>query len=330
MAAKGSAGPYHDDPKRIQEVILYCASRLRAASIATVNAPTPRRAWQERLLVVELQLALSYIGMAVAIGQSCDVPIILQTLACDLYQRSPDYITLLFDRDFLLALDAGSDLDDLAAVAESYHLAWWTYGNPPSEDVVLSYSSMHDALEHHHAVTGIKGILPVKVNKAKYTWSRHLSDPKGFSLNCDRCRLYRGVSLGVLDNLQDLRHQVHGLEVASEYRVDQAGRRAAGFFQLYDTVLLKECEDTQSTLAKGKAKVSKSRQANQVREVAAADLARLQDLPSLKWTWGPDLTEEDIHQLGKPTLPTAPPQHSGYEFSLPWGRCGKASESPAS
>ncbi|KAF8800672.1 hypothetical protein BYT27DRAFT_7262812 [Phlegmacium glaucopus] len=51
---------------------------------------------------------------------------------------------------------------------------------------------------------------------------------------------HRGVALGTLDNLQDLRHLVHGLEVTYEAGADLSRRRAAGFFPLYDAANAKE------------------------------------------------------------------------------------------
>lgn len=47
-------GPYHEDPRRIQEVVIYCGSRLRAAAVATVNAKYTATAWMESVLLEEL------------------------------------------------------------------------------------------------------------------------------------------------------------------------------------------------------------------------------------------------------------------------------------
>lgn len=280
--------------------------------------------------------------MAAAMGVSLDIPIILRCLACHLNQN-PDGSTMMKDNGLLLALDAGADPDDLSAVVESYSNAWWTAAEQEDADV-LTFDSMADAIAHHRSVTGFQGILPLEANKKKYTWSRHLEfDPKGLNIDCNRCSLYRGVSLGVLDNLQDLRHQVHALEVASEFRADMSERRAAGFFQLYEEVSKKDVsssdhvqgniQDASSSKkrkTKGKSKMTTAQQAAGIQNSAAADLVRLEDQPSLKWTWGPDLTIDEVRKLGKQIIPTARRQHSGYNRSLPWGPLGEGSITAAS
>lgn len=261
--------------------------------------------------------------MAAAIGQSCEIPILLRTLACHLYQTD-DPFTLPSDRDFLLGLDAGNEYEDMSAAVDSYLLPWWNDDGRPTDHQIINFSNMEEALSFHRTVTGTKGFLPIKMTKEKYTWPRQISfDPKGLPMDCDRCRLYRGVSLGVLDNLQDLRHQVHGLEVASEYRSDMAERRAAGLFQLYDAALMKELGNShiKQTTGKRPQKPSGSmkRQAEFIRKTAAAELNRLTNLPSMKWTWGPDLDVNDVLDLKHLPVPSGARQHSGYNSSLPLG-----------
>ena len=187
------------------------------------------------------------------------------------------------------------------------------------------------ALNHHAQLSVQKPILPIEVNKKKYTWPRHIDvNPPNEPLKCKRCHLYRGISFGVLYNLLDLRHQVHGLEVASHFRTDQSERRAAAFFQLYDSVLMKELGSgnySGSTTKHGKRKSTKQK-SEEIRLEAAAELGRLENLPSLKWTWGPSLSKEDVLSLAKPI--SHRPPHSGYHMSLPWGRFLKNSDGPDS
>jgi hypothetical protein len=279
--------------------------------------------------------------MAAAMGVSLDIPIILRCVACHL-NHDPEGRTMMEDHGLLLALDAGTDPDDLSRVADSYFDAWWTQAERNQENP-LSFDTMAEAINHHRSVTGVKGILPLEGNKKVYTWSRHLEfDPKGLTIDCKRCRLYRGVTLGVLDNLQDLRHQVHALEVASEFRADMSERRAAGFFQLYDEVSKKEqssssnqgniqdASSTKTSKKKGKSKMTTAQRAAGIQNSAAAGLVRLEDQPSLKWTWGPDLSVNEVLNLGKQIIPTGRHQHSGYNRTLPWGPIGEGSMSAAS
>lgn len=195
---------------------------------------------------------------------------------------------------------------------------------------MLTFGTINDALDHHQQVTGIKGFLPVKMDKTMYTWNRNVVFvTESVKLKCGCCRLYRGVALGVLDNIQDLRHRVHGLEVAYEERADLAARCAVGFFQLYEVVQAKETsaddvdEQEISIDRKGKQRKSNSTRITEVQDLAAAELIRLSNLPSLKWTWGADLSKDEVLQLQKQDSPLIPrKEHSGYNVSLPWGHYG--------
>jgi len=63
--------------------------------------------------------------------------------------------------------------------------------------------------------------------------------PGRVKLSCCRCKLYCGIAIGILDDLQDMQHFFHALEVSFEGHADQTARRAAGFQQLYETALSK-------------------------------------------------------------------------------------------
>ena len=188
-------------------------------------------------------------------------------------------------------------MDDRSSIVDSYYLQWWTSSIPPTDDSILTWMNIEAALNHHTRLSVQEPILPIEVNKKKYTWPRHIDiDPPNVPLKCNRCRLYRGISFGALYNLLDLRHQVHGLEVASYFRTDQSERRAAGFYHLYDSVLMKELGGgnySDSNPKRGKGKSTKQR-SEEIRLHAAAELALSENLPSLKWTWGPSLSKEDV------------------------------------
>ena len=47
--------------------------------------------------------------------------------------------------------------------------------------------------------------------KLEYVWKPSVGDKQG---NCGQCRLYCAVALGVLDELQDIQHHIHGMEVS--------------------------------------------------------------------------------------------------------------------
>ena len=52
---------------------------------------------------------------------------------------------------------------------------------------------------------------------------------------------------------------------------------------------------------------------------------------SLKWTWGPVLTEDEVRKLPESRSLLFPPKvHSGYNVSLPWGEIKEESRTPSS
>ncbi|KAF8817327.1 hypothetical protein BYT27DRAFT_7217842 [Phlegmacium glaucopus] len=135
-------------------------------------------------------------------------------------------------------------------------------------------------------------------------------DPCGLKLHCARCRLYCGVATGVLDDLQDICHHLHGLEVSFEGRADMTAQWATGFQQLHEAVLMKEIEAGRhqgtaadvnpaedATQKNKKIPMWPGKQSAQLRAKAKANLTHLQNLPNLKWTWGSDLTKDDVLQL---------------------------------
>lgn len=333
---------------RTQEIALYMASRLRAIlHVATKTAAT----WVMDGLLWELvsnpvtcgiwvssrgilqQWALAHIGMAAAVGHSIDIPIVVRALASHVYRKVPRSDYVFWDTEFLLALDAGDDPDDLDAVAPSYHNQWWTGPAEDANELQINWEQLEACLEHHRAVTKIKEILPPALVQTAKTWARHLADsgPAGKELRCERCRLYRGVSLGVLLNWQDTRHHIEGLTVTQRDQVDHTKRRVAALYQIHEKAILKEQEVQTPAMAepevqtplrpKGKGKTMNTVKeiAKQVRAAAAADLTRLQNAPALKWTWGIDLTEDDVLEAFKGTDYPAR-HHSGYFKDLPVGR----------
>src|SRR5271163_1470542 len=93
-AWKAPLSAYDPDPRQFQEVIFYCASRFRATAISLANGPP--KDWFQLCFLAEVvhaassviacidwfyltqqQFCLAYIGMAAAIGQSVDIPLIV-------------------------------------------------------------------------------------------------------------------------------------------------------------------------------------------------------------------------------------------------------------
>jgi hypothetical protein len=241
--------------------------------------------------------------------------------------------------ELLDSLDAGADSDlDHTAIANDYLMEWWTSDDDEiPANWVLTSTTITALLKFHRKVTGRGRFDELQTEKTIYTWNRNVSFiPEGVKMDCNSCRLYRAVTLGVLDNTQDLRHRVHGLEVAYEERADNAIRRAAGFFQLYEAALMKEFRtdeldtpEDENRKVKGKGRANSSDRVEVVRKRAEAEFRRLSDAPSLKWTGGVDLTVDDILKL-QISHPPGMTINSGYQKSLPWGQYGEESDLPPS
>ena len=184
-------------------------------------------------------------------GISCDIPVIMQFLASQLFFSSHGW-SILNNYDLVQLLDAGTGPDDLSAAVESYHRSWWDMDTEPDDADTLKFDDLDEALTHHRTIRKKSPSL-APVIKTNYTWSRDLLflHPDGLRLKCDNCRLYRGVAMNVLDSLNDLRNKARFNEVGSKYRATLSERRAAGFFQLYYGVLKKDLEsDSTETINK--------------------------------------------------------------------------------
>ena len=115
------------------------------------------------------QFCLAYIGMAAAIGQLVDIPLIIRALAFNL-ARHPEPSNVRFDPDFVASLDAATEPEDNAAVAPSYHYQWWTALVASYTDDLLHFGSLADCVEHHRLATGIGSVLLIRVRNKRYKW----------------------------------------------------------------------------------------------------------------------------------------------------------------
>jgi hypothetical protein len=286
------------------------------------------------VMVLTQQFTLSYIGRAAAICQPINIPLIIRALARAFSTQNTPPASIKFDRDFLLFLDAGTEDDDPTAVAKSYHNTWWTGRN--EEKLWLSLETIDACMEYHKGISTDLHTAPAAISKTRYTWSRHVQSlPDETTLDCDRCRLYRGVTMGVLDDMNDLRNYVKPSGQSQGTKFHLAQRRAAGFFQLYEAAARKESQSSSTSapreqvrpmVAKG-TRPTKNIRADLVRQRAAAELAKAQNSPALKWTSGEPLSREEVLEVIKPH-PHSGRVHSGYVKSLKSAAYNDNSASP--
>jgi len=135
-----------------------------------------------------------------------------------------------------------------------------------------------------------------------------------------------------MDQLRDTYNMVHGCEVANEAEKEIAIRQASGFNELFEAALKKECQSKgESSLvnqgdsgsgSKGKGK-EKEKQQSRPEVQALKDLTKFLiqggNMMASKWTWGEDLTEEDLDGLIRGANRQHDVSHSGYDSELPAG-----------
>ena len=283
--------------------------------------------------------------MAAAVGQAINIPVIIWMLASDYYHCIPGTADITFQPEFLIALDNGTDPDDPAAVAPSYHNQWWSGNRCPADKSLLSLETIDKCLEVHRRVTN-KRHIPRGFPNTSHAWSlsRITNEPE-----CKKCHLYRRVTLGVLDDLRDLQNHIHGSEVSQEAKTEFTSRRAGGFFQLYEAAVIKEMNvspdesrgPADSHIVTARLKGKSPAAVPDVRYPATGDChSAAGDFPSAAndlhsaagnkshWTSGPPLTKKEVLEAVKHHKHSGR-MHSGYVQSLPFDESGESSGVPA-
>jgi hypothetical protein len=235
---------------------------------------------------------------------------------------------------------SSNGLDDPALGIHMFHLPWWTSPNSPTGNPsYLSSATIKSALNHYQRelTAAMKPFgaphrirnLADELNKPAYTWhsSVNASLPNSPN-NCTRCRLYRAVAVGVMDQLRDTYNMVHACEIANGAEKDIAIRRASGFNELFEAALRKECDpeggsgsgeshgQESGSESEGKGK-EKERFGPEVEELISWTKKLVKEGASSKWTWGVDLTEDDLRGLIRGADRQYQVPHSGYDRDLP-------------
>jgi len=123
-----------------------------------------------------------------------------------------------------------------------------------------------------------------------------------------------------VDQVRDAHNMIHACKIANEAERDIAIRRASEFNKLFEAALKKECEQDSGSGLGGGLKESKGKEKEkpqfgpEVENLKRWVTNMAKEHASSKWTWGVDLTEDDLHGLiwGADRFP-----HSGYDQDLP-------------
>jgi hypothetical protein len=296
--------------------------------------------------------------VAAAIGQPLNIPLIVRSLGQDMYR-----VGMIPDSLFRPGLEIISYLDgdlssngpdDPALAIQLLSLRWWSEEHMLIGDsFFLCSTTLRSALDHyrHELVAalidcGVPHHIPNfanQLNKPAYTWHSAVNDTLPNEPNdCTRCRLYRAVGVGVMDQVRDIYNMVHACEIANEAERDIGIRRASGFNELYQAAINKECErhaasgpgsgtvgapDHQVGSGSGKGK-RKEKEKKKERQQFGPEVESLKELTkelvrsgvgmaSSKWTWGVELTNDDLRGLIRGADHQGQRSHTGYDSPLP-------------
>ena len=236
---------------------------------------------------------------------------------------------------------SSNGLDDPALDVHSFLYPWWTgshpsIGTPPH----LCSATIESALNHYRRQLADAHIpfgsphticdLSDELNKPAYTWHSSVNDD--LPNVCTRCRLYRAVAVGVVDQLRDTYNMVHACEVGNVAEKDIAMRRASGFNELFEASLKKECEqgavepepgsgpgDEGGTKGKAKQPERFGPEVGKLKDWMKKVVMDAEHNAARKWTWGVDLTDEDLLCLIRGADSEYQLPHSGYDQDLSTG-----------
>jgi len=229
---------------------------------------------------------------------------------------------------------SSNGLDDPALDVHSFLFPWWTGSHPsigtPSH---LCSATIESALDDYrrqladaHIPFGSPHMicdLSDELNKPAYTWHSSINDD--LLNDCTRCRLYRAVAVGVVDQLRDTYNMVHACEVANVAEKDIAMRRASGFNELFEASLKKECERraVEPELGSGPGDEGHTEQfgpeVGKLKDWMKKVVMDAEHNAARKWTWGVDLTDEDLLCLIRGADAEYQLPHSGYDQELSTG-----------
>lgn len=142
-----------------------------------------------------------------------NIPILTRLLALHLILHRHSFDNVTLSRELRLQLDASLDLDDPAAVVNSYFSPWWITETPDYDEYgCIDNTTIVQALEHHKGARRRSSRKPIDHNEPV---------PTGSGL------------------INDIRNHTDGYRTIFQSRIHLTARRAAGFFMLGEAALCK-------------------------------------------------------------------------------------------
>jgi hypothetical protein len=283
---------------------------------------------------------MSHIGIATALGQTIDIPIVLRSLAGSFSLVDEDIFPIPFHPDILATLDTPAN--PKCEIVKKYELRWWAGRKPRDLNSVerLNSSTIKSCVNHYKqerldagsdTITGSgpgpgpdsssqtsTGPLMDDISRST-TFGTGAGSGAGTSSQpvCIDCSKYRQLLSDVLQDVLKFKNFASTMSTCSETLLNIGLRRASTFNLLHEAAILKETAG-KSILSQ----TSKTRSISEVSRTAQSELERLKNLPasSYKWTWGETLTKKDVLGLRRTGTNPGRVAHSGYDISLVDGK----------
>jgi hypothetical protein len=219
-----------------------------------------------------------------------------------------------------------SEQHPLCQIVDEYECAWWKGRKPRSLDsvVTLDHSSFENCIEKH-IIQIPEHIEPTSDISAMPSFPSHADITATVShtkqSQCQKCDKYSQILSTSLQDILDIHRFANKMVTCSETQRNLDMRRASTFNLLHEAALIKELNQIPET-PDSSSSSSKSRNiVESWAETARKNLERLRPLPenSYKWTWGEDLTKDEVLALRRSGTKPMDKMHSGYDLSLKQG-----------
>jgi len=273
---------------------------------------------------------MSQIGFATSIGLVFEVPILLRSLAESLAEVNFDHLPLGFHPSLLAVLDDGVAPQLTSSLVPSYALDWWRHRSEPAADNIMGIDTLDQCLDHH------KQYFTESDSPAAASEAVPVPVPvPAPAPDCQSCINLRGLVNDMLHEACSTLQFVDSCQSSADAALNANVRKAAGLHQLHELALLKELQAEPQALATGSKPPQRAGQSSRRTAVgrkselvaanAQAELESLKSLPpgSYKWTWGVDITENDVLVANEKNKSRGKRQHSGYGLSLADGAKGR-------
>jgi hypothetical protein len=253
------------------------------------------------------------------------VPIIIRSLADSLGMLSDDHLPIEIDPSILMMLDIDvTDKANKCRIVQRYEHAWWNERKPRNLELadILDASSVRKCLEFHRNELALSDDRPIihQSTPSSMPTNTAIQGSAGHPISqlakqsCRQCTEYSEILSATLHDLLDTHRFSNTSMTSSETQWNLDMRRASTFYELHEAVVKKETAGTPSAavLTRGPDAV------RYIAERSKVELDRLRALPptSYKWTWGEQLTEDEILGLGQSNNFSHHLPHSGYKVPL--------------